>query len=132
MSPADLQLACRRIFLRDFRAKVSIGVHAFELSAAQTIIFNVELFVPLERCTPREDDLAEVLDYDFVREAIFNRVRKGHIALQETLCDDILAAMLAHPKVLAARVSTAKPDVYPDCAAVGVEVFGSKPAAAIP
>jgi 7,8-dihydroneopterin aldolase/epimerase/oxygenase len=28
--------------------------------------------------------------------------------------------------VHAARVSTAKPDVYPDCDAVGVEVFRSK------
>ena len=32
----------------------------------------------------------------------------------------------AHPKVRAARVSTAKPDVYPDCEAVGVEVFAFK------
>ena len=38
----------------------------------------------------------------------------------------MLALMLAHPNVAAARVSTAKPDVYPDCAAVGVEVFGIK------
>ena len=38
----------------------------------------------------------------------------------------MLAQMLSHPKVQAARVSTAKPDVYPDCDAVGVEVFGSK------
>jgi len=36
--------------------------------------------------------------------------------------------MLTHPKVLAARVSTAKPDVYPDCHSVGVEVFRIKPA----
>jgi 7,8-dihydroneopterin aldolase/epimerase/oxygenase len=33
-----------------------------------------------------------------------------------------------HPRVRAARVSTEKPDVYPDCAAVGVEVFGIKEA----
>ena len=51
---------------------------------------------------------------------------KGHIHLQETLADDVLALMLAHPRVRAARVSTAKPDVYPDCDAVGVEVFGLK------
>jgi dihydroneopterin aldolase len=29
---------------------------------------------------------------------------------------------------LAARVSTAKPDVYPDCHSVGVEVFRMKSA----
>ena len=31
-----------------------------------------------------------------------------------TLADDVLKLMLAHPKVRAARVSTEKPDVYPD------------------
>jgi dihydroneopterin aldolase len=31
--------------------------------------------------------------------------------------------MLKHPRVRAVRVSTAKPDVYPDCDAVGVEIF---------
>jgi dihydroneopterin aldolase len=36
-------------------------------------------------------------------------------------------AVLEHPSVMAARVSTAKPDVYPDCEAVGVEVFKIKP-----
>ena len=34
--------------------------------------------------------------------------------------------MLAHPLVKAARVSTEKPDVYPDCDGVGVEVFEIK------
>ena len=55
---------------------------------------------------------------------------RGHIELQETLADDLLRAMMAHPKVRAARVSTEKPDVYPDCDAVGVEVFGIKEATA--
>jgi hypothetical protein len=47
-------------------------------------------------------------------------VARGHIHLQETLADDVLALMLAHPRVRAARVATEKPDVYPDCDAVGV------------
>ena len=58
-----------------------------------------------------------------MRQTIANIVSRGHIHLQETLCDEILEKMLAHPLVLAARVSTEKPDVYPDCAGVGVEVF---------
>ena len=50
----------------------------------------------------------------------------GHIELQETLCDDVANTLLEHPKVQAVRVSTEKPDVYPDCDAVGVEVFRIK------
>jgi dihydroneopterin aldolase len=34
--------------------------------------------------------------------------------------------MLAHPRVRAARISTEKPDVYPDCESVGCEVFALK------
>ena len=76
--------------------------------------------------TPQADQLDEVVDYDFIRHSIAQRVARGHIQLQETLADELLHAMLAHPKVRAARVSTEKPDVYPDCEAVGVEVFGLK------
>jgi len=43
------------------------------------------------------------------------------------LCDDILGQLLEHTGVMAARVSTRKPDVYPDCEAVGVEAFRAKP-----
>jgi dihydroneopterin aldolase len=55
-------------------------------------------------------------------------VKQGHIHLQETLADDVLKLMLAHPHVRAARVSTEKPDVYPDCESVGCEVFAMKEA----
>jgi dihydroneopterin aldolase len=117
---------CRRLFLRNHEISVRIGVHDFEHQAPQRIRFNVDLYVPLALSTPRADQLDEVVDYDFIRHTIAQRVARGHIELQETLADDLLQQMLAHPKVRAARVSTEKPDVYPDCEAVGVEVFGVK------
>jgi dihydroneopterin aldolase len=121
---------CRRQFLRNHEIAVHIGVHDFEHQAPQRIRFNVDLYVPLALSTPSADQLDEVVDYDFIRHTIAQRVVRGHIELQETLADDLLREMLAHPKVRAARVSTEKPDVYPDCEAVGVEVFGIKTATA--
>jgi len=117
---------CRRLFLRDYAVWINIGVHDFEKKGEQRVVINVDLYVPLADSTPTRDALDEVLDYDFIRRTIGERVSRGHIELQETLCDDLLKTMLAHPKVRAARVSTEKPDVYPDCASVGVEVFGMK------
>ena len=123
------QLAnCRRLFLRDYEVWINIGVHDFEKKGEQRVVINVDLYVPLAMSTPQADQLNEVLDYDFIRRTVMDRVKRGHIHLQETLVDDLLALMLAHPQVRAARVSTAKPDVYPDCAAVGVEVFGLRAA----
>ena len=117
---------CRRLFLRDYEVWINIGVHDFEKKGEQRVLINVDLFVPLALSTPTHDKLDEVVDYDFIRRSIAERVAQGHIHLQETLADDVLATMLAHPRVRAARVSTEKPDVYPDCDAVGVEVFGIK------
>jgi 7,8-dihydroneopterin aldolase/epimerase/oxygenase len=117
---------CRRLFLRNYEVRINIGVHDFEKRGEQRVVINVELYVPLALSTPVADKLAEVVDYDFMRSTIAERVKRGHIHLQETLCDDVAAALLAHPDVRAVAVSTEKPDVYPDCDAVGVEVFRIK------
>ena len=117
---------CRRLFLRDYEVSMHIGVHDFEKRGEQRVLINVDLYVPLALSTPTNDELDEVVDYDFIRRSIVARLARGHIHLQETLCDDVLALMLAHPKVRAARVSTEKPDVYPDCDSVGCEVFAVK------
>ena len=117
---------CRRLFLRNYEVMINIGVHDFEKRAEQRVLINVDLYIPLEQSTPKADQLSEVVDYDFMRETIAKRISKGHIHLQETLCDDVVKAMLLHPRVRAARVSTMKPDVYPDCEGVGVEVFKIK------
>ena len=123
-----LALTCRRLFLRNHTVDVRIGAHDFEKLGPQRIVFNVELFVPYSASTPVNDTLAEVVDYDFVREVIARRIALGHVVLQETLCDDLMRELIAHPQVQAVRLSTCKPDVYPDCDAVGVEIFQIKPA----
>ena len=117
---------CRRLFLRNYEVMVNIGVHEVEKKGEQRVLINVDLYIPLLNSTPQRDQLDEVVDYDLMRTTIAQRMSKGHIHLQETLCDDLVDLFLAHPNVRAARVSTMKPDVYPDCEGVGVEVFQIK------
>jgi dihydroneopterin aldolase len=117
---------CRRLFLRNYEVMINIGVHEFEKKGEQRVLINVDLYIPLDLSTPKADQLSEVVDYDFMRETIAKRMALGHVHLQETLCDDVARHMLAHPRVRAVRVSTMKPDVYPDCEGVGVEVFQIK------
>jgi dihydroneopterin aldolase len=124
--PNPLLHQCRRLFIQDFEVLAQIGIHEFELSAPQRLLINVDLYVDLKGTSPKADQIDEVVDYDFIRQVVTNRIAKGHINLQETLCDELLDLLLAHPKVLAVQLSSRKPDVYPDCAAVGVEVFRAK------
>lgn len=127
--PYLLMQTCRKLFLRRHEVMVQIGVHDFEKTAPQRLWIDVDLYVPLAQTTPQNDHIAEVVDYDFVREVVARRVARGHIGLQETLCDDLVDELMRHPGVQAVRLSTCKPDVYPDCEAVGVEVFRAKPLA---
>lgn len=125
----DPRLAdCRRIFLRNVTLPANIGIHDFERAGAQRIVVNIDVFVALVDTTPVDDRIGEVFDYDVIHAAIRKRLALGHINLQETLCDDLVHGLLAEPGVRAVRVSTEKPDVYPDCDGVGVEVFRFRPA----
>ncbi|AOJ70256.1 MULTISPECIES: dihydroneopterin aldolase [Burkholderia] len=117
---------CRRLYLRDHEVYMNIGAFEHEKRGEQRVVVNVDLFVPLALTTPVEDKLREVVDYDLMKQSVAQCVARGHIHLQETLCDAIAAALLAHDAVRAVRVSTEKPDAYPDCDAVGVEVFRIK------
>jgi dihydroneopterin aldolase len=120
---------CRRLFLRNYEIMINIGVHDFEKRGEQRVLINVDLYIPLALSTPNQDLLDEVVDYDFMRETVTQRMAQGHVHLQETLVDDLADALLAHPRVRAVCISSMKPDVYPDCEGVGVEVFKIKDAA---
>jgi dihydroneopterin aldolase len=104
-----------------------IGAHDFEKDSKQNVLINIDVYVPLATSTPLQDELVEVFDYDLLRTIVIQHTARGHIHLQETLCDEIAQAILMHASVKAVRVSTAKTDVYADCEAVGIEVFHVKP-----
>lgn len=128
MSLLDPRLAdCRRIFLSDFSLEASIGFHDFEKAARQRILVSVELFVPKALSSSATDEVADVVDYDFIRHGVNDLAHSRHYNLQETLIDDIVGLCLSKPQVRAVRVITQKPDVYPDCRTVGIETFEWQP-----
>lgn len=118
----------RRLFLRGLRVQARIGVYEHERVAPQALVINVDLWVS-PPTQPLRDDLAHVLDYDFIRQGILGLVAQQHWNLQESLCHAILDLCLAPPQVLAARISTEKTDIYVDSDAVGYEATRIKPAA---
>ena len=97
-----------------------MGIHDFERDARQRLRVNVDLYVPGGGA--EADDIDAVLDYDFLRAAINRLAAEKHYDLQETFCRAIADAVLDHGGVLGRRVSTEKPDVYPDSESVGYEL----------
>ena len=115
----------RRIFLKNFETRISMGIHESEKKARQRVMINVDLYLEPDARIER-DHISETVDYDFLRREIGVLSDSGHFHLQETFCERILAICLARPGVVAVRVSSEKPDVYPDCESIGFEIFGAK------
>lgn len=115
----------RRIFIRDFRLQVSIGIHDFEKEGPQTVVVNVDLLLE-PAAGAHGDRIANVLNYDVVHDGIVTLAKSRHFNLQETLVEAVLDLCLSQPGVVEARVSTEKPDVYKDCR-VGYEAVRRRP-----
>lgn len=119
--PAGLAPKKRKIMLEDFDVAVDIGFHAFEIGSPQRLRINIEVWLSAAHF-PRSDTVDEAWDYDVLRSSVLALVGGRRFNLQETVAHQIYDLVAAREGVEAVRVSTRKPDIYPDCAAVGVEI----------
>ncbi len=119
--PESLKPKTHKIVLQDFVLPVDIGFHGFEVGNPQRLIVTVEVWLD-EAAFASEDEVASAWDYDFLRSEIAALAGARRYNLQETLARAIYDVVAARHGVTALRVSTRKPDVYPDCAGVGVDL----------
>ena len=71
---------------------------------------------------PSDDDPEGAWDYDLLRSEILRIASERRYNLQETLVHTIYRRLAAMRGVAALRVKSAKPDIYKDAHAVGVEI----------
>lgn len=119
--PEALRPQTRKIVLEDYELPVDIGFHDFEVGKPQRLMVTVEVWLD-ERSFANVDEVSAAWDYDFLRTEIGVLASSHRFNLQETLARAIYELVAARRGVTALRVSTRKPDIYPDCAGVGVEL----------
>ena len=125
MQNATMDLArLPRLFLRNLQVAARLGIHDFERKP-QRVLVNVELYLD-PAALPKTDRIAEAVDYDAVRTDIVALAASRHFNLQETFVHAILDLCVARPGVIAARASSAKPDIYPDVEQAGYEAVRFK------
>ena len=119
--PVELAPKTRKIVLEDYCLSVDIGFHDFEVGNPQRLLITVEVWVD-ETSFGAGDDVASAWNYDFLRTEIGALAASRRFNLQETLARAIYDLVAARRGVTGLRVSTRKPDIYPDCHGVGVEL----------
>ena len=121
MVPRDLAVKSSRILLDSLEVQADIGFHDFEIGTPQRLLVTVEIWLD-ELAPPAGDEPGAAWDYDFLRCEIVRLAGERRYNLQETLVHRIYQRIAAMRGVKALRVKSAKPDIYPDARAVGVEI----------
>lgn len=119
--PEALRPRTRKVVLEDYALQLDIGFHDFEVGNPQRLLVTVEVWID-ERSFAAADEEASAWDYDFLRTEIGALVEGRRFNLQETVVREIYDLVAARRGVTGLRVAARKPDIYPDCAGVGVEL----------
>ena len=119
--PQHLKVRSARILLEGLEVKADIGFHDFEIGSPQRLLVTIEIWLEDSKL-PSDDDPARAWNYDFVRSEVRELAAARRYNLQETLAHAIFERISAFRGVRALRLHMAKPDVYPDTEAVGVEI----------
>ena len=118
---ADAVSGTRHVFVRELAVPMSIGIHAHERAASQTVIVSLDMMVR-ESGRFAGENINDVVCYERIVTRVREICAKEHIDLVETLAERIASACLEDKRVLGARVRIEKPDAFPDCRAVGIEI----------
>ncbi|RST32279.1 dihydroneopterin aldolase [Sphingomonas ginkgonis] len=119
--PATLRVKQACIHLDSLEVMADIGFHQFEIGTPQRLLVSVEVWLEALDA-PADDAAVNAWDYDVLRTDILALAARERWNLQETLANKIFALVAARAGVSAIRVSTTKPDIYPDARGVGVVI----------
>jgi dihydroneopterin aldolase len=108
--------------LRDHVVEMELGILPDEQDRAQRIRFDVDLHFT-GAGAPAEDQIDQVLDYDFIRATIDAAAAGGRTNLLESIVADLLDTYMRPHEVEAACVAATKLDVYDGDAEVGCRMI---------
>lgn len=98
------------LFLEDVVRDVDIGVHDFEIGNPQKVRFDIYVMIS-DILIPDNDDLNEVLNYEYLIHSLDEVLSIGRFSLLETLANRLLEEISAPTSVKAASVVITKLDI---------------------
>ena len=98
------------LFLEDVVRDVDIGVHDFEIGNPQKVRFDIYVMLS-DILNPNNDDLNEVLNYEYLIDSLDDVLSISRFSLLETLANRLLEEISAPTIVKAASVVITKLDI---------------------
>lgn len=118
-----------RVFLRDFRTKLRVGIYKSEMTAAQPVVINIEIEAsqPHFYNDANEKKLDRVIDYERLYNFVSQDLPKlGHVCLLETIGDHIVTFCFEDERVRHVRVRLEKTEIFSGVAGAGIELVRTR------
>jgi dihydroneopterin aldolase len=116
-----------KVFVRELRLEVEIGIHAHEHGRLQPLVIEVELDVITSGASTGFAHIADTLNYEVIVAKARAVAEAGHILLVEAFAERLAQACLEDARVTRARVRIEKPEALaPAAQAAGVEIIAER------
>ncbi len=115
-----MRLSDVTIYLKDLEISMFLGIHEHEKSEQQRVLVFVEITVAEDRLGQRE-----FYDYDQVRDFIIGFTGQ-RVDTQENFIREIISFVMEDEAVKSARVTSKKPDIFPDAEFVGASISAER------
>lgn len=114
-----------KIFINDLDLEAFIGIHEYEKKKKQKIRINIEIEAH-DNFKDLDDDIDNVVSYEFIVGDIKKLLKIGHTGLLETLGEKISGVCFKDSRVLNAKINLQKMEVFKETKSVGIEIFRKK------
>ncbi|HLS42408.1 MAG TPA: dihydroneopterin aldolase [Paenalcaligenes sp.] len=122
LAPQASTCTTRRIFFKNLELGARIGILEHELRATQPLHIDAEFDADVLQVVD-DNNIATVLDYRQLRNAIIEECTQAHVNLLETLIEQVAERILHEfPSIRRVHLRISKPQAFTDCDAVGIEL----------
>ena len=115
----------RTVLIKDFIIYEIIGIHQYEKSNKQKIIFNIVINVN-QNIFPDENNLSSIVDYEKITKKLENLAKNKKYNFLESLAEDSFNEIFADKRINSVKIKIEKPEAIANAQSVGVEVFKSR------
>lgn len=110
-----------QLLIKGLKLEASIGCLAWEKRSKQKLLLDIEIHTNCSKAAG-SDDLADTVNYATLVEELQALVSERHFNLVETLAETIAGRLLSNTKVAGVDITLLKPEIIPNCKAVGVRI----------
>ena len=118
---ASAALGLRHVFVKRLAVSASIGIHAHERAAKQTVLISLDAAVA-ETSVDADANIEDVVCYESMTKTVLAILEQGHVDLVETLAETIADTLLADIRIRHLRVQVEKPDAIEAAESVGIAI----------